>query len=298
MKRMRQSSLNTGLDCALKLSYALDPTTPYHNGVVRAMGTAVHKGHEEYYLHRRETGELETDPRPWVEAALKAFQVEVDRAEDRFDWRLEPAKPHLQTPKPEIMLDFESAAKKIAEGLVFYHQNKCYWPERYEGIEAELFFELPWEGQDDWVRHGTIDLVLRDTLDNKVILVDHKTAKGPKKADAYSANKTPQASFYLRSFELLDWSTLDCRGEDLGELHNEFVYDVLSLTHGKPVVFNRFWQPRSKQQIKVVEMQANALIELVDKGGPFLPNTSSFLCSEMYCDFWDICPYGSTLKGQ
>jgi len=287
VRKMRQSTLGSALDCAKKMEFVLDPKIPYTTGVIRAMGTAVHKGHEEYYSHRRETGEIDTDPRRWVEAALDEFQTEIDRAGSRFDWRFDEAKPHLKTPKPEILYDFEIAASKIAEAIVAYHQNKWYWPDGFEVIETELSFDLPWEGHDDWVRHGTIDLVLRDK--KKVVhIVDHKTAKGPKKFADYSPMKSPQASYYLKAFELLDLG--------LGKLHPEFIYDVLSLPPGKPVTFSRFWHPRSKQQISAVESQANDLIRLIEQGGPFLPNTSSFLCSEMYCDYWDRCPYGSTLK--
>ena len=100
MKKMRQSTINSALGCQHKLTYILDPTIPYYNSVVRGMGTAVHAGHEAYYNHRKQTGEIETDVRPWLEAALKSFQDEIERAGDRFDWRLEPAKPHLKTPKP------------------------------------------------------------------------------------------------------------------------------------------------------------------------------------------------------
>lgn len=290
MKRMRQSTINSGLDCSKKMSFQLDPAIPYHNGVVRAMGTAVHKGHEEYYLHRRETGELETDIKPWVRAALKSFEDEIERAEDRFDWRVEPAKPNLKTPKPEIKYDFQSACAKISDGLVFYHQNKCYWPAEYEVIEAELQFNLPWPERDEWIRHGTIDLVLRDTKTGQVVLVDHKTAKGPKKQADYSAAKTPQAAYYLHAAQLLDL--------DLGDSPPKFVYDILALTYGKDVTFMRFDQPRTDKQIEAVQQTAEDLMTIIDRGGPFLPNTSSYLCSEMYCDFWDICPYGSTLKGQ
>lgn len=290
MRKMRQSTINSGLDCAQKMSFQLDPKIPYHNGVVRAMGTAVHKGHEDYYLHRRETGELETDVKPWVRAALQSFEDEIERAEDRFDWRVEPAKPHLKTPKPEVRYDFEIAAEKIAEGIVYYHQNKCYWPEGYDIIEAELQFDLPWPDREEWIRHGTIDLVLRDTNNGQLVLVDHKTSKGPKKETDYSAAKTPQAAYYLHAAQLLDL--------EIGDLAPRFVYDVLALTHGKPVTFMRFDQHRTDKQIEAVQQQAEDLMTIIDRGGPFLPNTSSFLCSEMYCDFWDICPYGSTLKSQ
>lgn len=292
MRKMRQSTIGSALDCTKKMSFQLDPSIPYHNGVVRAMGTAVHKGHEDYYLHRRETGELETDIKPWVRAALKAFEEEIERAEDRFDWRVEPAKPHLKTPKPEIRYDFKQASEKIAEGIVYYHQNKCYWPEGYDVIEAELQFNLPWPGRDEWLRHGTIDLVLRDTTNGQLILVDHKTSKGPKKESDYSAAKSPQAAYYLHAAQLMH------RILDPGDLPLRFVYDVLALTHGKTPTFMRFDQNRTPKQIEAVQQQAEDIISIIEAGGPFLPNTSSFLCSEMYCDFWDICPYGSTLKGQ
>jgi hypothetical protein len=288
--KMRQSTLNSALGCAHKLTYMFDPTIPYYNSVVRAMGTAVHAGHEAYYNHRKETGEVHTEVRPWLEAALVSFQDEIERAEDRFDWRLEPAKPHLKTPKKEVLLDFDSAARKIAAGLVHYHANKCYWPEGYSVLAAELSFDLPWEDKEDWIRHGTIDLVLTEDATGDVILVDHKTSKAPPKAGKYSAASTPQASYYLDAFQRLDLV------DPFASI--EFVYDVLTLNPpGKEPKFDRIREPRSPAQIKTVQMQAELLIDLIDAGGPFMPNTDSFLCSQMYCDYWDRCPYGSTLKG-
>ena len=60
--------------------------------------------------------------------------------------------------------------------------------------------------------------------------------------------------------------------------------------------FERRWAPRTQAQIDATLERGKDLATLIDQGGPFLPNTESFLCSPHYCDHWEICPYGSTLN--
>ena len=248
---------------------------------MRAIGTAIHAGHEAYYQHRKETGEFFGNIRPWIERALDVFQGEIDRAGDRFNWQFQPKKARSD----EIILNFEEAAMKIGSAISFYHQNEHYWDAGYEVLGIEEQFDLPWEGREDWVRHGTIDLILRETKTGDVILCDHKNSLAKPRADKYRAYKTPQAAYYLGVFHELGLAEPDA--------NLRFVYDVIALDGP---TFHRIEEPRSETQIAATKLQSEMLADLIDAGGPYLPNTESFLCSQAYCDHWDICPFGAALR--
>ena len=281
MKKMRQSTIGTAQICAHRLTYDLDPRIPYSSGVVRAIGTAIHAGHEAYYQHRKETGEFFGNIRPWIERALDVFQGEIDRDGDRFNWQFQPKTARSD----EIILKFEEAAMKMGSAISFYHQNEHYWDAGYEVLGIEEQFDLPWEGREDWVRHGTIDLILRETKTGDVILCDHKNSLAKPLADKYRAYKTPQAAYYLGVFHELGLAEPDA--------NLRFVYDVIALDGP---TFHRIEEPRSETQIAATKLQSEMLADLIDAGGPYLPNTESFLCSKAYCDHWDICPFGAALR--
>ena len=97
--------------------------------------------------------------------------------------------------------------------------------------------------------------------------------------------KTPQAAYYLGVFHELGLAEPDA--------NLRFVYDVIALDGP---TFHRIEEPRSETQIAATKLQSEMLADLIDAGGPYLPNTESFLCSQAYCDHWDICPFGAALR--
>jgi len=285
--KMRQSLLGQAHSCHHRLQYILDPKIPYTTGVVRAMGTAIHAGHEMYYTHRQGGGDAISAPnyvRQWQECAIAAFDHEVERGGDSFDWVYQPQTARKQL----LVLTRDDAVQTICKAIAFYHDNEHYWPEEYEVLAVEWYFDMPFPHHDTWTLSGTLDLILRHSATGHLKLVDHKNCKDKPRADKYRAHKTPQAAFYL-------WA-VDRWLEELNVRPPErplFVYDALAFDGSG---FWRIEEARTLLQIEATMTEASMLATLIDNGGPYMPNTESFLCSESYCDFWHLCPFGATLQ--
>ena len=284
--KMRQSLLNTAQTCQHRLAYYLDPNIPYTGGVVRAMGTAIHAAHEAYYTHRQQTGEIHTTPElglEWIEAATLAFDGEVEKVGESFDWVYQP-----ETSREALrMMDRKGALAMIGQAIRTYHKEGHYWGEDYEVLAVEWYFDRPFTSHDDWSLSGTLDLILRESSTGKVLLVDHKNVKKKPQKGKYSAHKTPQASFYLHAVN--EW--MDEIGLRVPE-RPTFWYDVLAFDGSG---FWRSQEQRTIHQIEATMTEAGMLASLIDRGGPYMPNVQSFLCSKAYCDFWSLCPFGETL---
>tara|TARA_B100001750_G_C15517046_1_gene608145 strand:+ start:1279 stop:2178 length:900 start_codon:yes stop_codon:yes gene_type:complete len=289
-KRMRQSLLGTAHSCQYRLNYVLDPNVPYTTGVVRALGTAIHAGHEAYYANRQETGDVVSSPdqvQEWKNAAFRSFDSELSKVEGVvFDWVYQPKTAR----KEYLRLDRSKAKEMIGRSIDLYHDKEYYWDEDHQVLAVEWDFNLPLEGFEDWDLSGTLDLLLRHIPTGNIKCVDHKNVKAPPAKNKYAAHKTPQAAFYLHAVS----SWLQELGIETQEAPT-FWYDVLAFDGSG---FWRFEEVRDQQQIAVTISQAEMLATLIDKDGPYLPNTESFLCSESYCDFWHMCPFGDTLHKQ
>jgi len=291
---MRQSLISTAMQCGQKLKYAIDPNIPYGNGVSRAIGTGFHAGLELYYNTRKETGDVHLlymlDE--FQECATEAFKHELEITDD-FNWIYQPKTAS----EDEVILDKFMSIAFINRMLEYYFKEECYWDENYEVLAVEHTFKLDWEsGVPNWELGGTMDLNLRDNYGN-IYIVDHKTTKKPPRSDKFSAHKTPQASYYINAVRHM-----------LGNPDAEitFVYDVIAVEIDKilkkPVRGNKppvkpFWrihEERDKEQVEATMLTAKLVALAVDQGGPFFPNTESFLCSEAYCDHWVRCPFGRT----
>jgi ATP-dependent exoDNAse (exonuclease V) beta subunit len=272
MANVRQSTIGTIDVCAQRLVYDLDPTIAYTSGIVRALGTAVHAGLEMYYRARMD-GEI-TTLADHQGAAVASLDDEIARAGDAFDWAFQP-----ETARKElVVLDREQSITMIEAMLARYHTNDWFWPPEYEVLAVELKFLLSLPGSDHMAQ-GFIDLAVRGP-DGWIRGVDHKTAKDNPRSDKFKAYKTPQAAYYT-------WAL----GEIFEVPNVAFVYDV-STWGGK---FFRIEENRSPAQVSATLAKANLVGDLLDAGGPFMPNPTSFLCSQAYCDHWNRCPFGKVL---
>lgn len=291
IKKMRQSTINSAQICQRRIMYDNDPSIPYSSGIVRAMGTALHFAHEKYYRARKEGGPVVADVEPLVRATATALEAELDRSGENFNWIYQPKKARSD----ERILNKAEALEMMAGTIRHYHAAKCYWPAEFKVLAVEVRFDLEWPEQPTWVRHGTIDLIIQDPT-GFVWAVDHKHSLSKPKPDKYSAPMTPQASFYLRALD-------DMPGLIHPDTPRGFCYDVTLMNAAEVLadkpeaeVFFRRQEVRTEEQLAATMLHAEQVAQLIDAGGPYLPNPTSFLCSAAYCDHWNRCPFGAALR--
>lgn len=261
---IRQSTIGNADICLRRMQYDLEtPRDTYHSGVVRAMGTAYHADLEHVYQTLRAGG---TVPNLIEQCgvAVDCFENEVRMAGENFQWN----------DKFPTQID---AMAVVSEMISAYQPH--IWRD-WEILGIELSFDIPWGPH---MKHGTMDLALRDPH-GWIYGVDHKTAgkMWPEKKSQPRANN--QAPFYSGALR------------DLfpGAPGYGFIFDIM--TYG--LKFERRVTYPTVEHIANVEdkaIQVASLYEGMRSNGLELPtNASSNLCSEQFCDFWDVCPAGSS----
>ena len=268
---LNQSTISTADTCQMRLTWWLDPDMPYTSGVHRAAGTGYHAGLAHHYTAKMngEHPEMSTI----IQVAYQSIDDEIAKAEDRFNWVYQPETKR----EPLDTWDLPTMRLYVRRLLETYFSNSHQWPDDYQVVAVEQPFEVEWK--PGWYRRGVIDLVTRK--DGYDFVIDHKTAKRKWAANKSDASATPQAAWYQSA-----WTEIS------GATNVEFVYDLMAADG----TFERRTATRTPGQIQATIARADLLTQLIDKGGPYLPNPSSFLCSENYCDYWNLCPYGKTLN--
>lgn len=270
---IRQSTLGSFDVCHKRVEFDRDPNIGYGTGPHRAFGTAYHAGLEAYYEGMR-TG-LEGNPLPSrtiTEAVGEAFTRESQ---------------HISTWEP----DWTSANEAVGHvlHLVLEYITKdggTYWLFDHDVVATEvtLFYPL---GDTGWAMKGTLDLVLRNRDTGAHVIVDHKTARRPWKKGKELFKNTNQPAWYTLFWPLV-WA--EANGGEV--VDTSFWFDVMShdgrLEHRQA--------PVTEAQRAAVLEKASAACRLIDNGGPYLPNTQSFLCSKQWCDHWDRCPFGAAVS--
>lgn len=271
-KVLRQSTLGTADTCHKRLEYQLDPSIPYGTGEARIVGTAYHAGLERYYLDRRDAEFADTT----VEIPAAVPLGVLFAAEEAFKREVLAAPPDLTWETSE-----EQAWDRVQQLLTRAFPD-LIWPLDFLVVAVEQEIWAPIPDTPGWVMKGTLDLILRSP-DSGHVLVDHKTAAKKWKAGKESFKNTNQAAWYTLFWPMV-WKA--ATGEDLTSVR--FVFDInydggverreaLDATHTHDLVLAK----------------AQGVARLIDQDGPFLPNTSSFLCDARWCDFWERCPFGA-----
>lgn len=260
LKMLRQSTIGSFDICMRRAGYDMRPNQPRRSGEARCVGTAYHGGLEEAYRSR--TNEAFPATLDNVKrAAQEAFEAEAAL----FDaWA---------TSK-------EASWQRVTDMLDVYFNNEHYWSQRYEvlGVEQEFFLPLT----NNWFLKGSIDLVLRQPDDGRVILVDHKTAGRKWKKNKHLPEKQVQAVIYCWAW----WMAT-------GEIPDHFSFDVMTYK-GE---FERRECKVEPRHMRAVLDKAVGVARVFDAvPGDVLPgNPSSDLCSGLYCDHFLICPMGAAL---
>jgi len=268
-KVMRQSMIGTGDICHKRLGF--DQFLPSKiNNRARALGTGFHAILEAEGLQRMRGGTYDMK-----KVGLSALReaVEIEGA-DRFEWEGG---------------DFEETLDLAFKMARYYIDNHWWDPSTYKMVAVEESFNIPWitTTETKWWSHGTIDAVY-EGLDGYIYLVDYKGSKNKWRKGKEKPRQTPQAAWYLYWFAQWWFQT---RGESR---KFRFYYDVT--THGTGLAFNRIESSPTPYQTEVILQKATQYALMLDSGGPFLPNTSHFLCDHRWCDHWEICEFGESFN--
>lgn len=262
--------------CGLRAQYTIDhpPWFQLVAGSKRAVGTAVHAGHEYIY----------SNPSTWtlpdaVEAALTMWELQKSQDQytglpvDRFVW-------------DEDVPD-EMTAWRLIHDLMAEYRNHV-WPEDWEIVSCEHRYVM--DVGDDVQLSGAIDLGLRDPK-GFIVGVDLKTAAKSWSATKAKPRKNAQAPLYVA---LLQNAFPDAPGY-------RFVFDVLRYPAVQSgVQFQRLISDPEQRHIDAAISRAKSFAWTYQtvhvKAGMDLPaNPGSNMCSERYCDFFPHCPFGAAL---
>ncbi len=278
-REIHQSDINTAEICHLRLSYSKAPDRVYGSDINRAMGTGYHAGLALYYICRM-NGDL-ADKADCIAEALDALRREITYAdEETFHWTFQQETAREQ----RIDLDLSEAENMLSALIVAYFDQGRVCPDEYEVkmVEKSMMLHLFTDAahtEGMWARKGTVDLVLQGP-DGWYRIVDHKSAKKKWPKNKESHRNTPQPGFYIGALQ-----------EVLQDDNVTFTYDIASWKGD----FQRIDAPRTVAQVDAVMSKAQLTAGLLE-GNTFLPNTTSFLCTERFCDHWLKCPYGVALE--
>lgn len=260
LRSLSYSKITTADKCLTALEFSLDRRIPYVTDQTRATGTAYHAGLEAFY----ETRDVETFPY-MLGAAEEALTKEAESL--GFEW--------------DEGEGFEEAFGRVQTMLGHYIEDTCYWPDGFHLVGNEIEFILPF--REGWAARGILDRAFTDGA--TLYLVDDKSAKKPWKRHKESHRNTPQPAWYVHWARSI-WP-------EFAGLPVRFVFDVMTLD-GQ---FERREAPVQPAHIEGCLGKADRVMDLIDAGGPYPPNVSSFLCSAKWCDHWSYCPFGAAFDG-
>lgn len=286
---LRQSLVETADNCLREAWYDLTAWLPGTSDAA-AIGTGYHGGLEYYYAMRRDhptTALYELHDEyminEYVDAGLQAFHEEIERAGDAMRWN-----DHTQ-----------DEAEEIIEHLIrTYFSEGHYWPDvssdggtyRVEAVELKLDAPRPDWLPPGWAPSMTVDLLLSWTPPGGShpthwILVDHKTSGKRWAERKATARENFQAMWYLIHV-----------ADHLGITHAEMsaYFDVMR-RDGQ--AFQRLQTVVTESDIHRAKVKAQRVALVLDQtfdlpGGP-AGNPKSNFCSDKYCNYWDVCPWGA-----
>lgn len=284
--RFSQSLLDKADNCLLSMQYAVEDDR-YFDGIVRAVGTAYHAGHEHYYRRWRRGTPPPVDE--VIDVAYDALNGCIMRgeAEDTFVW--------------DEKFPDEEAARVCVAGMLRHYYTVVLEdgpiPWTWEVADVEVPWELPHPREPGILLTSRgIDLVLRDP-NGFIVGVDHKTSGKGWDEFKHHPRKKAQGPLYVWAMQQLYPGAPGYR----------FVYDVIGYPNKKAGKVNpagwcnfsrRIADPAPAHiEAALARVETTAwLYQKVRAAGVDMPaNPSSTLCSQRYCDFFDLCPFGKVL---
>jgi len=226
-----------------------------------ALGTGYHAGLELWYQSR-----LDGYHPPTIEQMIEVGANTIDKIMGGWPQSAEWDRPAMMTALDTM--------------LYAYFRDAC--DHNFEVFGVEYDVESEWFGK--YTIAGRLDLVLR-TNPGSFLIVDHKSAGkawGPDKHKPRYAMQAPWYSYWLKV-------QLEKQGEVVDSIR--FCYDVMTRA-GK---FSRKMADPTEDEIQLTLERARQYVSMLDLNIELPVSTESFLCSQKYCEYWEICPFGSRM---
>jgi len=253
--------INVYSRCGLQYYFKYVEGIPLPPTSAVAMGRAVHKSIEKYYLDKKERGE---DPE--LDLLLSTYTDEIENifaSEDVFLEGEEATKG-----KTKIKDELKNTG---VQGLKTYHRGRAveivpFLVEEEFQIElAPVAEKLGFKGEDyeNVILTGYIDLV-----DAEGNIIDHKIRKNHPPKD--EADKSQQLTVYAIGYNYL-----------LGELPKAVKLDNIIVTPNGGAKLTTLTSHRSEEDIKRLLMRTLRIVDGIRKGVFIPPDHTSWACT--YC---------------
>lgn len=280
--KISQSLLGQADKCGLALQFTLDQPVGFVRTTsgARAVGTGYHAGLQYGYEHRQICGSF-PPLGDMVTRAIQSFR-------DELVW-----DHYTNTAVEKVLWDDKIPDTIIAEALITamlheYFLKGHFWPMDWEIVAIEHPFKLEVANTTalQLTSHG-IDLVVRSPDGTTLVGEDHKTAGkswDQGKSTPRKNNQAPMMTWAMRQI----WPN---------EQHYRFCFGVMVYgLKGGPKFDRKISDPSAAHEAAVVKKARDVAFmyeTLHVKAGMDLPaNPASTLCSEKWCDFYEVCGFG------
>ena len=186
-----------------KLSY-IDKLAPYEASIHTAFGTAIHSALQEYLKILYTVGATEADALDTLGTFYKKYAEETAKLKLATEEQLKlpvDELDELDVITPTTIEEFKNDGKVILEHVLSYSIRSKHFPsKKYELIGIELPLEVPLRG-GNIVYKGYLDIVFKDKLTNKILIIDAKTStNGWNKWTKQDRTKLDQLILYKRFY--------------------------------------------------------------------------------------------------
>lgn len=186
-----------------KLSY-IDKLAPYEASIHTTFGTAIHAALQEYLRLLYTVGTTEADALDAFGLFKKEYEEGLKDLKIATDEQLkltEDERDILGLITQDTVKEFENDGKVILDHTLAYAQRSKHFPsKKYELVGIELPLEIPLKGGTILYK-GFLDIVLKDKLTKKVLILDFKTStNGWNKYQKADRTKIDQLLLYKRFY--------------------------------------------------------------------------------------------------
>jgi hypothetical protein len=186
-----------------KLSY-IDKLAPYEASIHTTFGTAIHAALQEYLRLLYTVGTAEADALDAFGLFKKEYEEGLKDLKIATDEQLkltEDERDILGLITQDTVKEFENDGKVIMDHTLAYAQRSKHFPsKKYELVGIELPLEIPLKGGTILYK-GFLDIVLKDKLTKKVLILDFKTStNGWNKYQKADRTKIDQLLLYKRFY--------------------------------------------------------------------------------------------------
>lgn len=205
LKNVSFSQYSKWLKCPMdwKLSY-IDKLAPYEASIHTTFGTAIHAALQEYLRLLYTVGTAEADALDAFGLFKKEYEEGLKDLKIATDEQLkltEDERDILGLITQDTVKEFENDGKVILDHTLAYAQRSKHFPsKKYELVGIELPLEIPLKGGTILYK-GFLDIVLKDKLTKKVLILDFKTStNGWNKYQKADRTKIDQLLLYKRFY--------------------------------------------------------------------------------------------------